>query len=187
MIVQSTLIWANYLLANSPHCIIYLWWETERGNWSWSLLGVNILFMCTLFVCPIPYLLKAACCLYLFLHSLRVLDMYCTCHLNYSLQTESKVFSVIFLLFLYFQFRELLELCASLHKNTNIPPQVSYPLFSTVKSLIGKVSYSFLSPSLLSAMLVSGLIWSAVLQIKLLQTFLLFTFQGVLSSICTSV
>ena len=41
MIVQSTLIWANYLSPNSPYCIIYLWWETERENWSWSLLGVK--------------------------------------------------------------------------------------------------------------------------------------------------
>ena len=41
MIVQSTFIWANYLLPNSPYCMIYLWWETERENWSWSLLGVK--------------------------------------------------------------------------------------------------------------------------------------------------
>ena len=41
MIVQSTFIWANYLLPNSPYCTIYLWWETERENWSWSLLGVK--------------------------------------------------------------------------------------------------------------------------------------------------
>ena len=34
MIVQSTFIWANYLLPNSPYCMIYLWWETERENWS---------------------------------------------------------------------------------------------------------------------------------------------------------
>ena len=37
MIVQSTFIWANYLLPNSPYCMIYLWWENERENWSWSL------------------------------------------------------------------------------------------------------------------------------------------------------
>ena len=30
MIVQSTFIWA-----------IYLWWETEKDIWSWSLLGVK--------------------------------------------------------------------------------------------------------------------------------------------------
>ena len=41
MIVQSTFTWANYLLPNSPYCMIYLWWETERENWSWSLLGVK--------------------------------------------------------------------------------------------------------------------------------------------------
>ena len=41
MIVQSTFIWANYLLSNSPYCMIYLRWETERENWSWSLLGVK--------------------------------------------------------------------------------------------------------------------------------------------------
>ena len=41
MIVQSTFIWANYLLPNSPYCMIYLWWETERENWSWSLLEVK--------------------------------------------------------------------------------------------------------------------------------------------------
>ena len=41
MIVQSTFIWANYLLPSSPYCKIYLWWETERENWSWSLLGVK--------------------------------------------------------------------------------------------------------------------------------------------------
>ena len=29
------------LLPNSPHCMIYLWWDTERENWSWSLLGVK--------------------------------------------------------------------------------------------------------------------------------------------------
>ena len=49
MIVQSTFIWANYLLPNSPYYMIYLWWETERENWSWSplgvkgLLGINVL------------------------------------------------------------------------------------------------------------------------------------------------
>ena len=32
---------SNYLLPNSPYCMIYLWWETERENWSWSLLGVK--------------------------------------------------------------------------------------------------------------------------------------------------
>ena len=31
----------NYLLPNSPYCMIYLWWETERENWSWSLLRVK--------------------------------------------------------------------------------------------------------------------------------------------------
>ena len=36
MIVQSTFIWANYLLPNSPYSMIYLWWENERENWSWS-------------------------------------------------------------------------------------------------------------------------------------------------------
>ena len=41
MIVQSTFIWANYLLSNSPYCMIYLCWETGRENWSWSLLGVK--------------------------------------------------------------------------------------------------------------------------------------------------
>ena len=41
MIVQSTFIWANYLLPNSPYCMIYLWWVTERENWSWSILGVK--------------------------------------------------------------------------------------------------------------------------------------------------
>ena len=41
MIVQSTFIWANYLLPYSPYCMIYLWWETEREDWSWSLLGVK--------------------------------------------------------------------------------------------------------------------------------------------------
>ena len=41
MTVQSTFIWANYLLPNSPYCMIYLWWETERENWSWSLLGMK--------------------------------------------------------------------------------------------------------------------------------------------------
>ena len=41
MIVQSTFIWANYLMPNSPYCMIYLWWETERENWSWSLLAVK--------------------------------------------------------------------------------------------------------------------------------------------------
>ena len=41
MSVQSTFIWANYQLPYSPYCMIYLWWETERENWSWSLLGVN--------------------------------------------------------------------------------------------------------------------------------------------------
>ena len=41
MTVQSTFIWANYLLPNSPYCMIYLWWETERENWSWSLLEVK--------------------------------------------------------------------------------------------------------------------------------------------------
>ena len=41
MIVQSTFIWANYLLPNSPYCMVYLWWETERENWSWSLLGLK--------------------------------------------------------------------------------------------------------------------------------------------------
>ena len=41
MIVQSTFIWANYLLPNSPYCMIYLWWETERENHGWSLLGVK--------------------------------------------------------------------------------------------------------------------------------------------------
>ena len=34
-------IWANYLLPNSPYCMINLWWETERENWSWSFLGVK--------------------------------------------------------------------------------------------------------------------------------------------------
>ena len=41
IIVQSTFIWANYLLPNSPYCMLYLWGETERENWSWSLLGVK--------------------------------------------------------------------------------------------------------------------------------------------------
>ena len=29
------------LSLNSPYCMIYLWWETERENWSWSLLAVK--------------------------------------------------------------------------------------------------------------------------------------------------
>ena len=37
MIVQSTLTWANYISPNSPYCMIYLWWGTEREYWSWSL------------------------------------------------------------------------------------------------------------------------------------------------------
>ena len=41
MAVQSTFIWTNYLLPNSPCCLISLWWETVRENWSWSLLGVE--------------------------------------------------------------------------------------------------------------------------------------------------
>ena len=41
MTVQSTFIWANYLLPTSAYCMIYLWWETERENWSLSLLGVK--------------------------------------------------------------------------------------------------------------------------------------------------
>ena len=45
MIVQSTFIWANYLL---PYCMIYLLWEAERENWSWSLLGVKgLILACT--------------------------------------------------------------------------------------------------------------------------------------------
>ena len=30
MIVQSTFIWAKYLLPNSPYCMIYLWWDWKR-------------------------------------------------------------------------------------------------------------------------------------------------------------
>ena len=46
IIVQSTFIWTNYLLPNSPYCMIYLWWETERENWSWSLVGLKELKSC---------------------------------------------------------------------------------------------------------------------------------------------
>ena len=28
---------SSYQMPNSPYCMIYLWWETERENWSWSL------------------------------------------------------------------------------------------------------------------------------------------------------
>ena len=28
-------------MPSSPYCMIYLWWETERENYGWSLLGVK--------------------------------------------------------------------------------------------------------------------------------------------------
>ena len=34
---------------NSPYCMIYLWWETERENHGWSVLGVKGLILNSFF------------------------------------------------------------------------------------------------------------------------------------------
>ena len=34
------------VLPNSLFCMIFLWWDTETENWSWSLLGVKGLSHC---------------------------------------------------------------------------------------------------------------------------------------------
>ena len=38
LIVRSSFTWGTYQMPSSPYCMIYLWWETERENWSWSLM-----------------------------------------------------------------------------------------------------------------------------------------------------
>ena len=112
MIVQSTFIWANYLLPNSPHRMISHWRETERENWSWSLLGVKGLKL-SLLMLLLNYILQFSdFWLFYFCLSLRLIYLLLFCSLSLYIGKTVADFSFSILLQTFFLIQ--VQICTKL-------------------------------------------------------------------------